>query len=281
MKPGGYILAIVLFSNIPVPKCRALSDDGDRQTSHQLSLADLAGYRAALSGKPTADLARASDPPVGTSFKDLWNRPDAFRGRRVTVQGHVARIFRQGRVGSFPPLAEVWITSPAGDPFCVVFPQPGSPDRGATGSRADSGKDGLVLQENLAGGERVAFVPELGRTVRFTGTFLKMVRYAGGDGARVAPLIVGDRVPVAVVAKTASGHSSEETGGLGILAGSHSSSALRMTYWAIGLAMLAALAVLVARWHLRAPMRLTAGRKTMSPSIPDPPLEFIEPRDEF
>jgi hypothetical protein len=45
MKPGGYILAIVLFSNIPAPKCRALSDDGDRQTSHQLSLADLAGYR--------------------------------------------------------------------------------------------------------------------------------------------------------------------------------------------------------------------------------------------
>ena len=34
--------------------------------------------------------------------------------------------------------------------------------------------------------------------VRFTGTFLKMVRYAGGDGARLAPLIVGDRLPVAV-----------------------------------------------------------------------------------
>ena len=81
------------------------------------------------------------------SFKDLWNRPDAFRGRRVTVEGRVQRIFRQGPVGSFPALAEIWIASPAGDPFCLVVPQ-------------------------------AAGVPKLGQTVRFTGTFLKMVRYA-------------------------------------------------------------------------------------------------------
>ena len=53
----------------------------------------------------------------------------SFEGRRITIQGRVSRIFRQGPVGSFPPLAEVWITSPAGDPFCVVCPQPGSTDR--------------------------------------------------------------------------------------------------------------------------------------------------------
>jgi hypothetical protein len=279
MKPGGYILVIALFSIIPALQCQATSDDGDLQTSHQLSLADLAGYRAALAGRPTADLARASDPPVRTNFKDLWNHPDVFRGRRVTIQGHVARIFRQGPVGSFPALAEVWITSPAGDPFCVVFPQPGAPDQGAADSRAVSGGDGLVLEESRTDGERAAFVPELGRTVHFTGTFLKMVRYAGGDGARLAPLIVGDRLPVAVASKTGSGHSPEGTGALGIFTGSHSSAALGTAYWAIGLAMLATLSVLVARWHLRAPVRLTAGRRTQSPSPADPPLEFIEPRE--
>ena len=31
--------------------------------------------------------------------------------------------------------------------------------------------------------------------MQFTGTFLKMIRYAAGDGARMAPLIVGDRPP--------------------------------------------------------------------------------------
>jgi hypothetical protein len=280
MKPGGYILVIGLFSMIPALQCRASSVDGDLQTSHQLSLADLAGYRAALSGKPTADLARASDPPVHTNFKDLWNRPDVFRGRRVTVQGHVARIFRQGPVGSFPALAEVWITSPAGDPFCVVFPQPGSPEQGLSGSRAIAGGDGLVLEENRPDGERAAFVPELGRTVRFTGTFLKLVRYAGGDGARVAPLIVGDRLPVAVATKAASSHLSEGTGAPGDLADSPSSAALGTAFWAIGLAALAALAVIVARWHLGVPPPLATRRRMMAQSTPDPPLEFIDPRED-
>ena len=117
-------LVTIVFSGVLAARCQASCLDDDSQTSHQLTLADLAGYRAALSGKPTADSARASDPPVETKFKDLWNRPRCFRGRRVSVQGHVARVFRQGPVGSFPALAEVWITSPAGDPFCVVFPQP-------------------------------------------------------------------------------------------------------------------------------------------------------------
>ena len=44
-------------------------------------------------------------------------------------------------------------------------------------------------------------MPEPGRMVRFTGTFLKMVRYAGGDGARLAPLIVGDQPPTCVSAE--------------------------------------------------------------------------------
>ena len=123
-------------------------------------------------------------------FRDLWNRPDAYRGRRVTVQGRVERIFRQGPIGSFPALAEVWIVSPAGDPFCLVVPQ-----ESGTGilSVVDEGPEDRATSKQS---------PEPGQTVQFTGTFLKMVRYAGGDGPRLAPLIAGDRPPVPAQERT-------------------------------------------------------------------------------
>jgi hypothetical protein len=281
MKLGAHFQAILLMSVILAPRCRASSLDDNPQTSHQLSLADLGGYRAALSGKPTADDARPSDPPVQVKFKDLWNRPDVFRGRRITIQGRVARIFRQGPVGSFPPLAEVWITSPAGDPFCVVFPQPGSSDDAATGLQGAASGTALALEEKHGDAERVAAIPELGRTVRFTGTFLKMVSYAGGDGARLAPLVVGDRLPTTVARKPAAGDSSSEEASPDATGGNrHSGTVLGPAYWALGLAVLALGAVILARWHLRMPGRLSVGRRTFSPSIADPPLEFIRPHDE-
>jgi hypothetical protein len=285
MKLGAHFQAILLMSVIVAPRCRASTLDDNPPTSHQLSLADLAGYRAALSGKPTADDARASDPPAQVKFKDLWNRPEIFRGRRITIQGRVARIFRQGSVGSFPPLAEIWITSPAGDPFCVVFPQPASTDddhaETATSLQAVAGESALALEEKHGDAERAVAMPELGRTVRFTGTFLKMVSYAGGDGARLAPLVVGDRLPMPIAPKHAAGHSSPEgAGALAIGDTSHSGAALGPAYWALGLAVVALGAVILARWHLRAPARPAAGRRTPSPSIADPSLEFIEPHDE-
>ena len=125
MKYGAYLLVFGCALVAYQPECLAtLAQADDDETAHQLSLADLAGYRSALSGKPTSDQARATDLPAEVKFNDLWNHPEVFQGRRVVVQGRVVRTFRQGPVGSFPPLAEVWITSAAGDPFCVVFPQP-------------------------------------------------------------------------------------------------------------------------------------------------------------
>lgn len=273
MKIGGALLSIALISLIPGLRCLAAYLDDDPQGSHQLSLADLAGYRAGLLGKPTADLARPSDPPVEAKFKDLWNRTDDFRGRRVSIQGNVVRIFRQGRIGSFPPLAEVWITSPAGDPFCAVFPQPApdAPDDPATATSRD---------ESHSDAARRTTMPELGRKVRFTGTFLKMLRYAGGDGPRLAPLIVGDHLPAPVVPRPAVNHFAEETGAVGAGAGRHSGTALGPAYWALGLAVLAVGAVILARWHLCIPVRPASSRQKSSCSIPDPPLEFIEPRDQ-
>jgi hypothetical protein len=124
-----------------------------------LSLADLEAYRLALASKPddSAPLVR---------FRDLWDRPEAFAGRQVRVEGRLARIFRQPRLGEFPPLVEAWVVSTAGDPFCVVFPEP-------------AGSASL----------------EIGTSVRFSGRFLRKITYQGGDIARIVPLIVGPEPP--------------------------------------------------------------------------------------
>jgi hypothetical protein len=230
------VIAVVVLCN---PWFSSVEGQEDR-----LGLADLAGYRAALSGKATADDATADDPPVAVRFRDLWERPDAHRGRRVAVEGRVYRIFRQELVGSFPALAEVWITSSSGDPFCLVAPRDGP-------------------------------IPEPGRDVRFTGIFLKMVRYAASDGARLAPLIVGDRPPIAKaggsVLRADDGH-----GPLGGLAGWSWSP----TSVALGLSTAAVAGGLLAWWQLNSPSRKPRQRTTSSPGA-DPPLEFVEPTEDL
>jgi hypothetical protein len=129
----------------------------------RLALSDLAAYRAALEGKP-------AEPAASVTFRDLWDHPESHEGHRVRVEGRVARRFRQGAIGAFPPLVEMWITSAAGDPICLVFPEKGA-------AVAD---------------------PPLGSSVRFEGTFLRRIRYNGGDSPRLAPWIVGDHPPVVV-----------------------------------------------------------------------------------
>jgi hypothetical protein len=124
-----------------------------------LSVADLEAYHAALGSK-----TESSAPLV--QFRDLWDRPEAFVGKQVTVEGRVSRIFRQPRLGEFPPLVEAWIVTTVGDPFCLVFPD-------------------AVEPVSL----------ESGQSVQLTGTFLKKVQYQARDVARVAPLIVGPDPP--------------------------------------------------------------------------------------
>jgi hypothetical protein len=230
----------------------------------QLSLADLAAYRAALAGKPTADLARSSDPPAPLAFRELWDRRDSWRGRRVKIEGRAQRTFRQGPIGSFPPLVEAWITSPAGDPFCLVFPQVN--DTGiSTGDHP-----GLEIS---APSKRV---PELGQDVQFTGTFLRMVRYTAGDGARLAPLIVGDRPPVSTRESPSARSTSRAFGTVdaGSLAGSPVNWLACLVLGLVAAGMLAWRQVHVPAHasRLRHPRRRSAARLAA-----DPPLEFIEP----
>ena len=124
-----------------------------------LALADLEAYQEALVHRSTGQV-----PSVG--FRDLWDRPGDYVGREVRVAGRVARVFRQPPIGAFPALVEAWVVAPSGDPFCLVFPA-------------------------TAGGDKT----RIGETVAFAGTYLKRLRYHGGDVDRLAPLLVGPKAP--------------------------------------------------------------------------------------
>jgi hypothetical protein len=228
-----------------------------------LGLSDLAGYRAALAGKPTADDAQPADPPIPVQFRDLWDHPGTFQGRRVTVQGRVERVFRQGPVGTFPPLVEVWLFSTAGDPYCVVFPRSGA---------------------TIEGG-REPGIADAGRRVRFTGTFLKMIRYMGGDGARLVPVIVGDRPPQAAPVETDQDRSGSAADGaaLGGPSSRVAGSAWLPAGWVLGLALALLAAGMIARQHLREPRRRDRSlirTRVLEETEADLPLRFVDSPDE-
>jgi hypothetical protein len=144
------------------------------------------------------------------------------------VNGRIVRRFRQGAFGTFPPLEEAWAATPSGDLFCLVFP---------------------VAE---AKGEPMS------TTVRFTGVFLRRIRYPAGDVPRLAPLIVGARSPVAVQGPTASAADA-----LGV----HSS----WLDWTLG-ACMATVVVLVLAWqHARRPVRRSIERSTAAPEFTSAP----------
>jgi hypothetical protein len=136
-----------------------------------LTVADLAAYRAALSDKGST-----TEPPVAVDFPALWAHPEKYKEHRVQVQGRIVRRFRQGSFGAFPPLEEAWLSSPAGNPFCVVFPAAAADPTARAKTRKSTPTD----------------------QVTFAGTFLKLIEYKGGDGPRLAPLIVGPAPPALV-----------------------------------------------------------------------------------
>jgi hypothetical protein len=201
----------------------APGDDGSG-----LKLSDLAPYRAALEHP-------ADGPAVAVTFRALWEHPERFESRRVSVEGRVMRRFRQGPVGTFPPLEELWAVNPAGDPFCLVFPAANSP----------------------ASPAEAASTP--GAVVRFDGTFLKQIRYRGGDTARLAPLIVGDRPPTVVTPARKNGLSERAAARSG-----------GWVDWALGLAAAGFVALVLARRHMSRP-----SPPPIPPRQMDPPPEFV------
>lgn len=259
----------------------------DAEPDDRIGLADLAAYRSALSGRATADDARPAGPPARVAFRDLWEHPETYRGRRVTVVGRLERTFRQGAVGSFPPMAESWIFSSSGDPLCLVYPQPEAPrPDGATGGSSPTPGD----HQGRAATNAPSKMPGPGRMVRFTGTFLKTVRYAAGDGERLAPLIVGDRPPEPPrPGETGGDPAAKATGAGDVLRAvgggdrDHRPAADRLPWSdgsrALGLA-LASMAALVLAWqHFRgARLRRRAAprRRPGETEIPDPPLHFVD-----
>jgi hypothetical protein len=190
--------------------------------SSGLNLADLSGYRAALE-RPT------QDPAVAVSFRDLWKNPKAFEGKRVRIEGRLARQFRQGAYGTFPPLVEAWVYSPSGDPFCVVYPA-------GTAHPLDGTK-----------------------TIRFEGTFLRLLRYKAEDAPRLAPLIVGPAPP--------------EPTGQRVVPRAIAKSSTEWLDWTVGIgAAIVAAAVLGTR-HLRGAPRAPRS------AVAEPAPQFREPDD--
>ncbi len=271
------ILGLLIALVVGCSAASARQDAGrDDEPDDRIGLADLAAYRAALSGKPTADDARPSDPPRPVGFRDLWEHPEAHRGRRVTIRGRLERTFRQGAVGSFPPLVEAWVFSAAGDPFCVVYPRPD--ESGAEAAPA-------------AGSDKAKAGP--GRPVRFTGTFLKTVRYPAGDGERLAPLIVGDRPPEPQPAAEADGGLDAPPSGAGrvfrAIGGGDGRPGEGRRSWtlettALGMVLAAMAALLIVRQHIRGARlddRAVTRRRQREPATADPPLHFIDsPADD-
>lgn len=128
-----------------------------------LSSSDLPAYWAALGGA-------AKGPVRLVSFRDLWDRPESFRGTLVRVEGRIVRSFESPASGEFPRRVEVWLATPSDDVICAVFPE-----------KSD-----------------VRRPPPIGMQVAFEGTSLGKIRYASGDVTRVAPLVVGHSPPTPI-----------------------------------------------------------------------------------
>ena len=130
-----------------------------------LALSDLTAYRESLDGSPAG-------PAIAVTFRRLWDFSNDFERKRVRIEGRVARRFRQGAFGTFPPLVESWVVTPAGDPFCLVYPVPAADEK------------------------KIVIDPGPGARVRFEGVYLKRLKYQASDTERLGLLIVGNQPPI-------------------------------------------------------------------------------------
>ena len=55
-------------------------------------------------------------------FSELWDDPNAYRGRHVSVRGKVVRVFRAPARGSLPARVEIWLDAGKGNLICCVLP---------------------------------------------------------------------------------------------------------------------------------------------------------------
>ncbi len=167
------VILLVLICPVSPDDCRGSEREpfsGVR--GEPLDLEDLAAYRLAL--EPPDDPGSIAETPVAVRFRDLWDEPESYRGRMVTLEGRLVRRFRQNDLGTFPPLSELWLQTEEGNLFCAVYP---SSEEGSSETPTDI---------------------ELGDQIQVEGVYIKRLRYAAEDVPRVAPLIVGSQAPTVV-----------------------------------------------------------------------------------
>ena len=156
----------------------------------------------------------------------------------------------------------MWITSPAGEPFCVVF-EPRVID--------DTRRD-RYLSLMSAG------------VARFTGTFLKMVSYSASDGKRLAPLIVGERPPIYAPGTSVNADANlprdNSAEVFRIIGGNNASAGRRPSIganWVLALVMAIVAAGIITWQHVRTPVRRHRSVQHLPDRLnhDDPPPEFI------
>jgi hypothetical protein len=133
-----------------------------------IGLRDMAAYRMLLERAretPPAELARKSRRDV-LSYQ-IWERPEHYRGVPIHLLGTVLRVLTyETKLSPRGRLYEAWmVTSDSQrNPYVCVF---------------EDAPKGFPIGDQL--NERVVF----------NGSFLKLMRYQGGDSLRVSPLLVG------------------------------------------------------------------------------------------
>ncbi len=159
----------------PMPDFRGKADDEKR--ADQIAAASLWSQAVInANNTPFEVFAKSAAENSHVTFAHLWNSPDLYRGKVITVKGRLVRVRKleatlAAQAADIPFVYEGWIfgATKRSHPFCVLFPVL---------------PDGLEVAESMD------------REVVFHGYFIKKMKYRAGDNAKFleTPVLIGPSV---------------------------------------------------------------------------------------